>query len=51
MLFKCQNCQTVMPPGVKECPKPKCQSVLKCAELGIPYRPEDYTLPLKLGPT
>lgn len=51
MLFKCQNCKTFMPPGVTACFRPACQTILKCRELGIPYRPEDYTLPLKLGPT
>lgn len=47
--MKCEHCNTILPPALTTCFREKCrqleaerQSVLKCKELGIPFRPELY---------
>ena len=49
MLFNCEHCLSPVAPGNRICNRPLCkereverQSVLKCQELGIPFRPELY---------
>lgn len=54
LLFHCIHCGSGS--MTETCNRPLCrekeaqrQTVLKCAELGIPFRPEPVQLPLRLG--
>lgn len=49
-MFYCKNCgrDTLTQPHKPNCPALIEQTVLKCRELGIPFTPEAYQLPLKL---
>ncbi len=49
-MFKCNNCgrDTLTQPHRINCTVLKEQSKLLCEQLGIPFRPENYQLPLHL---
>lgn len=52
-MFTCKSCgrDTLTQAHKLNCPELTRQTTLKCEELGIPYKPEDYQLPLRLGET
>jgi hypothetical protein len=53
MLFKCKYCTSPTAPGHEVCNRPLCRerdTILKCEELGMTYKPPFHRIVHDVGP-